>query len=76
MKKPEIARRLARQSGVSKAEAADQLDRVVHDILAQLRKGEAAPLPGLGHFTPGPKGIFQFEKEPGRARKRRPRARR
>ena len=76
MKKPEIAKRLARQKGVSKAEAADELDRVVHDILAQLRKGQAARLPGLGHFTPGPKGVFQFEKEPGGAHKRRPRARR
>jgi len=63
MKKPEIAKRLARQEGVSKAEAADQLDRVVHEILAKLRKGEPASIPGLGQFTPGPEGIFQFERE-------------
>jgi len=70
MKKPEIAKRLARQAGVSNAEAADQLDRVVHQILSKLRRGKTAPLPGLGRFTPGPKGAFQFEKEkprgPGR----------
>jgi nucleoid DNA-binding protein len=63
MKKPEMAKRLARQVGVSNAEAADQLDHVVHQILAKLRKGRAAPLPGLGRFTLGPQGLFQFEKE-------------
>jgi nucleoid DNA-binding protein len=63
MKKPEIAKRLASQAGVSNAEAADQLDRVVNQILAKLRKGQAAPLPGLGRFTPGPQGTFHFEKE-------------
>jgi nucleoid DNA-binding protein len=63
MRKPEIAKRLARQSGVSNAEAADQLDRVVHQILSKLRKGKTAPFPGLGQFTPGPKGSYQFKKE-------------
>jgi len=63
MRKPEIAKRLARQSGVSNAEAADQLDRVVHQILSKLRKGKTASFPGLGQFTPGPKGSFQFKKE-------------
>lgn len=67
MKKPEIARRLARQSGVSKAEAADQLDHFVHQILSQLRKGQAAPLPGLGRFTPGPRGSYRFETDTGAA---------
>ena len=70
MKKPEIAKRLARQAGVSSAEAADQLDRVVHEILAKLRAGQSAPLPGLGRFTPGPKGAFQFEKEKARGPRR------
>ncbi|MGC9948592.1 MAG: HU family DNA-binding protein [Bryobacteraceae bacterium] len=63
MRKPEIAKRLARQSGVSSAEAADQLDRVVNQILAKLRQGKPAPFPGLGQFTPGPKGCYQFKKE-------------
>ena len=61
MRKPEIAKRLARQSGVSSAEAADQLDRVVHQILSQLRKGKPAHFPGLGQFTPGPQGSCRFE---------------
>ena len=63
MKTAEIAKRLARQAGLSNAEAADQLDRVVNQILSKLRKGQSAPLPGLGRFTPGPQGVFQFQKE-------------
>ncbi|HLY16236.1 MAG TPA: HU family DNA-binding protein [Bryobacteraceae bacterium] len=63
MRKAEIAKRLARQSGVTKAEAADQLDRMVHQILQKLRRGKPAPLPGLGRFTPGPQGSFAFENE-------------
>ena len=62
MKKSEIAGRLARRAGLSKAEAADQLDRLVHEIVANLRRGQAAPLPGLGKFLPGSKWQFQFEK--------------
>ena len=64
MKKSELARRLARRKGVTQAEAADELDRVVNQILAKLRAGQSAPLPGLGNFLPGPKGAFHFEKEP------------
>jgi nucleoid DNA-binding protein len=61
MKKDDIARRLARRSHTSKAAAADQLDRIVHDILTELRKGKAFPLPGLGRFTPGARPGFEFE---------------
>jgi nucleoid DNA-binding protein len=71
MKKPEIAKRLARQAGVSNAEAADQLDRVVNQILAKLRKGQPARLPGLGSFMPGAKGIVAFEKEKRGGKRRR-----
>jgi len=63
MKKPEMARRLALHVGVSSAEAADQLDHVVNQILKKLRKGKAAPFPGLGRFTLGPNGGLRFEKE-------------
>ena len=68
MKKPQIAKRLARRSGVSKAEAADQLDRVVNDIVIQLRNGQPAPLPGLGTFVPGRTWDFEFEKPKGRSK--------
>ena len=63
MKKPGIAKRLARRSGVSEAEAADQLDRVVHQFLSKLRHGQEAPLPGLGKFTVGLDGKVIFQPE-------------
>ena len=58
MKKNELAARLAQEAGLSKAAAADRLDQVIHDILASLRRGKPAALPGLGRFLPG-QG-FQF----------------
>ena len=66
MKKRELARRLARGSGMSPAEAADELDRMVHRIVSGLRKGQSVPLPGLGKFKPGLGGAFEFEPEKGR----------
>jgi nucleoid DNA-binding protein len=63
MKKPDIAKQLARQSGISRAAAADELDRVVNRILSNLKKGENAPLPGLGVFTALPKRQVGFEPE-------------
>ena len=62
MKKPQLAKRLAERSGVSEAEAADTLDRVVHEIVSNLRNGRAVQLPGLGKFTPGRKWDLKFEK--------------
>jgi nucleoid DNA-binding protein len=52
MKKPDLAKRLARRSGLTVGEAADQLDRAVHQIVRKLRKGQEAKLPGLGKFSP------------------------
>jgi nucleoid DNA-binding protein len=63
MKKPELAKRMARRSGVSQAEAADRLDRVVYQILEKLRRGQEAPLPGLGKFSVGRDGRISFEQE-------------
>jgi nucleoid DNA-binding protein len=62
MKKPEIARRLARQSGVTEAEAADRLDRVVHEILTGVRDGQRPSLPGLGRFHSGADGKLRFQR--------------
>ena len=56
-----LTNRLARKAGVTKAEAADQIDRVVHQILTNLRKGQPASLPGLGHFEPGETWKFEFD---------------
>jgi len=72
MKKSAIAARIARQSRVSKAAAADELDRVVHKILTRLRSGRPAALPGLGTFTPGQELNFHFD--PPRKEKNRGRA--
>ena len=58
MKKPDIARRLARRSGVSTAEAADRLDRMVSQILENIRKGREVSLPGLGHFVRNANGTL------------------
>ncbi len=63
MKKPDIAKRLARRSGVTTAEAADRLDRMVSQILDNVRKGKDASLPGLGRFTRTPEGALVFEAE-------------
>jgi len=61
MKKEQLARRLAKESHISKAAAADQLDRVMHDILKRVRSGESASFPGLGTFLPNRKNGFQFD---------------
>jgi Bacterial DNA-binding protein len=76
MKKEQLARRLARESGITPAAAADQLDRILNDILKRVRRGHSASLPGLGTFWPGPRPAFYFEESlpPGarrmKARKR------
>jgi nucleoid DNA-binding protein len=67
MKKPEIARKIARQTGLTEGEAADRLDRLVSDLISQLRHGKDAELPGLGRFSSGSDGAVQFRKQ-GRAR--------
>jgi nucleoid DNA-binding protein len=61
MKKPEIAKQMALRAGVSAAEAADRLDGIVRQILAELRNGKSASLPGIGRFRTGPAGQTVFE---------------
>lgn len=63
MKKPDIARCLARRTGLSAGEAADRLDGVVQQILTRLRQGQEASLPGLGKFHVGPDGKLTFQKD-------------
>jgi nucleoid DNA-binding protein len=72
MKMPDIAKSMARRAGVTHAEGADRLDRVVHQILSDLRQGKPAPLPGLGSFKHGTDGRIAFEPE-GRKRAGKPR---
>jgi nucleoid DNA-binding protein len=61
VKKEQFARRLARESGISPAAAADQIDLILNDILQRVRRGQSASLPGLGTFWPGPRPEFFFE---------------
>jgi nucleoid DNA-binding protein len=66
MKKREIARQLARQSGVTAGEAADRLDWAVHEILTRLRHGKAADLPGVGTFSLAQDGKVAFVPDSGK----------
>ena len=70
MKKEQLARRLAKASGISPAAAADQLDGILSNILRRVRHGRSARLPGLGTFIPGPEPNFEFEEylPPGASR--------
>lgn len=61
MKSKEFTKRLAKQSKLSEAAAADQLSRVVHDIIQRVRKGKTATLPGLGTFGPGQQVNYGFK---------------
>ena len=51
MKREELARKLARQSKVSSAQARDQVDEMVSKILKALREGRPVELPGVGRLT-------------------------
>ncbi len=70
MKKPEIARKIARQTGLTEGEAADRLDGLVSELISKLRQGKDAELPGLGRFSSGSGGAVQFRKHrrPGNGR--------
>jgi hypothetical protein len=54
MKRVEIARKVAAQTHVSRAEARDQVDEVVRKILKSLRKGRPVELPGVGRLIAEP----------------------
>ena len=64
MKKPELAKRLAHQSNSTVAEAADRLDRMVGEIVRQLKHGGQAHLPGVGAFTRRRGGRLTLQPEP------------
>ena len=65
MKKQDIAKQIARQSHVSRAVAADRVDSVVNQILADLRRGRKTVLPGLGTFSQDGDGHALFERDGG-----------
>ncbi len=55
-------KRIARQTGLSEGEAADRFDGLVSELIARLRQGKDAELPGLGGFSSGSGGAVQFRK--------------
>jgi hypothetical protein len=77
MKKAQLVKRLAKESGISTAAAADQLDSILNGVLRRIRRGQSASLPGLGTFLPGPKPEFYFEESlpPGARRVKAPKTR-
>ena len=64
MKNRDLAQRLARKTGIPNAAAADRVDRVVTEIIENMRNGESIRLPGLGTFVAGEKPCFRFERKP------------
>ena len=56
MDKKDFTKQYAKRTRSTPAEAADQIDGVVNDLLHRLRAGEPASLPGLGPLLPTPKG--------------------
>jgi nucleoid DNA-binding protein len=63
MKKSDLIRKMARQNGGDRGDAADRMDRAVTQILRTLRRGQRARLPGLGIITPGKEWTFEAEKD-------------
>jgi nucleoid DNA-binding protein len=68
MEKKDFTKRYARRTRSTPAEAADQIDGVVNDLLRRLRAGQPAPLPGLGTLLPPAKPQPQPDESGRRAR--------
>lgn len=69
MKKSEFTAVIVRESQLSQAAAADQLDRLVEEILSRVRRGQPAVVPGLGTFVPGQDAELGSSKPVRRVRK-------
>jgi nucleoid DNA-binding protein len=59
MKKSGLAKAVARQHKLKTAEAADQMEAAVTQIIQTLRRGQSAWLPGVGTISPGKPWTFQ-----------------
>ena len=62
MKKSDLVKDIAKMRSMKAADAADEIDRVVTEIVRTLRCGQPAHLPGLGTITPGKQWTFHQEK--------------
>jgi nucleoid DNA-binding protein len=54
MKREELVKTLARQTGLSKSAARNEVDELVHDILRRLRQGQPVKFPGMGKLVTPP----------------------
>ena len=54
MKHDELADELAKEAGVAKAAAQDQIEELVQRIVKKLRRGRSVALPGLGKLVARP----------------------
>ena len=54
MKHDELADELAKEAGVAKAAAQDQIEELVQRIVKKLRRGRSVALPGLGRLVARP----------------------
>ena len=61
MRKKCLARRLAHETQITPALAADHLDSVVTQLLKRLKDGKPAPIPGFGTLLPGTAITFRPE---------------
>ena len=68
MTKANIIEKLAKESNITPAAAADQVDQVVNAILARVRKGQTASLPGMGSFRSGHLGL-EFDPTPPKTKR-------
>jgi nucleoid DNA-binding protein len=62
MKKAQLAVQEGKRQQVEPGNAADQMDRVVNQIVQALRSGKMAELPGLGTIRPGKRWVFRPER--------------
>jgi nucleoid DNA-binding protein len=51
MRQNELEKRLVEEIGLTPAAARDEVEEVVRRVLASLRKGRTAELPGVGRLT-------------------------
>lgn len=62
MKKHDLTKRFAQHARLTQAQAADELDRVIHELLGRLRRGQPASLPGFGTLLPNNESELPFER--------------
>jgi nucleoid DNA-binding protein len=54
MKREELAKTLAKKTGLSKSAARNEVDQLVRDILLKLRHGQPVKFPGVGKLVAKP----------------------